>query len=75
MIFRENDDVIEALAPDRADHALGVRVLPRRARCDENLGDAHHLELGREGVAVDAVAITNEVAGLRLVIRKRLQDL
>jgi hypothetical protein len=36
MALVEDHDVIETLATDRTDHALGVCVLPRRAwRCDD----------------------------------------
>ena len=33
MVFSENDQVIGALASNRADDSLGVRVLPGRLRC------------------------------------------
>ena len=29
MAFVKDDDVVQALPPDRADHALDVSVLPR----------------------------------------------
>ena len=29
MAFVKDDDVVQALPPDRADHALDVNVLPR----------------------------------------------
>ena len=32
MPFAEDEDVIQALAPDRADEALGKRVLPGAVR-------------------------------------------
>jgi hypothetical protein len=31
MAFVEDDDLIQALPPDRADHALDVSVLPRQS--------------------------------------------
>src|SRR6266446_2209370 len=39
--FIENDDVIETLAADRADDALDIGVLPRGARCSDDLVDPH----------------------------------
>ena len=35
--FAEHDDVIEAFASNRADDALGERILPGRPRGDEDL--------------------------------------
>jgi hypothetical protein len=39
MMLIEDDDVIEALAAHRANDALDVGVLPRRARRSNNLLD------------------------------------
>jgi len=70
----QDDHVVEELAADCADYALGQGVLPRRSRSGENLGDAdasHPLpKLG----AVDTVAIAEQVAGRR-VAGERLDDL
>jgi len=41
MRLVQEDHVIEALAPDRADDAFHVRMLPRTRRCRHDLGDAH----------------------------------
>ena len=38
----EYDEVIETLSTDRTNDALHISVLPRRARCSNNLFDAHH---------------------------------
>ena len=35
----ENDDVIQAFAPDRADESLGEGILPRAVRGRENFTD------------------------------------
>jgi hypothetical protein len=56
------DHVIEQLAADCTDYALGKRVLPGRARCSKNLGDADALHPAPKLAAVDAVAITEEIA-------------
>ena len=37
----EDNDVIEAFAADRADHALDIGVLPGRSWRRDNLFDAH----------------------------------
>jgi hypothetical protein len=39
MGLAQNDDVIEALAADGADHPFRERVLPRRSRGREHLAD------------------------------------
>jgi hypothetical protein len=70
----QNDDVIEALAPDGADHPFRERVLPGRSGSREHLADPPVSDASREGLAVDRVSIPQEVfrAGL---VRKRLNDL
>ena len=57
-----NNHVIEELAADRTDQALGKGILPGRARCRENLADAEALDTSPKLAAVDAVAITEEKA-------------
>ena len=58
----KNNHVVEELAADGTDHALGKGILPRRARCGENLGDAHVLDPFSKLGAVDAVPIAEEEA-------------
>ena len=41
MCLAQNNDVIQTLAPDRSDQPLGKAILPRRARCDRLVPDAH----------------------------------
>src|SRR5215469_16033977 len=43
--FTEYDHVIQALAPNRADHPLDVSTLPGRSRCREHRFDTHGLHL------------------------------
>src|SRR5437868_1344042 len=57
-----NNHVIEELAADRTDQALGKGILPGRARCRENLADAEALDTSPKLAAVNAVAITEEKA-------------
>jgi len=51
-----HDDVIEALASDRADDPFHVRVLPRRSRCRTN-GVSIHARDGGRHVGKDRIAI------------------
>jgi len=70
----EDNDVVEYVAADGANHALDEGVLPRRAGRGENLGDADPFHASPELVAVDAIAIAQEVARCP-VIGERLDDL
>src|SRR5919106_2897759 len=58
----EHEDMIQALAPDRADEPLAERVLPRALRRREHLLDPHALHAAPELLAIDLVAITQEIA-------------
>jgi hypothetical protein len=70
----QDDHVVQQLAADGADHALDEGVLPRGARCREDLGDAHAFRAPPELVAVNAVAIAKKVARRR-VAGESLDDL
>jgi hypothetical protein len=72
--FAQHENVIQALAPDRADEPLRDGILPRTVRCREDFCDAHALHSVRELLAVDAVAIAEEI-GRRGVVREALPDL
>jgi hypothetical protein len=61
--FAEDDDVIQAVAPNGAYEALGEWILPRRARRGHDLFDAKAGDAFSERGPVDAVAVAQEVAG------------
>ena len=63
----EDNDVVEYVAADGANHALDEGVLPRRAGRGENLGDADPFHASPELVAVDAIAIAQDVARCRVI--------
>ena len=63
MPFAKNDDVIKAFAPERADQALTVSVLPRRARSGWLIANAHGANAPFEDVAIGAVTVTDETFG------------
>lgn len=56
----EDDDMVEALSPHRADKPLRVRILPRRARRRPDLGDAHTAQAAGHGVAEDPVVVMDQ---------------
>jgi hypothetical protein len=74
MRLVDDDHVIETLSSDRADQAFGVRILPRTRRRRNDFRDAHASQAALEDVAVDAVSITVQPAGGR-VVRKRFDHL
>src|SRR5512145_2972590 len=63
----EDEHVIQALAPDRADEPLNEWVLPRALRRREHLLDPHALQAMPKWLPVDAVAVMQEKGGRRLV--------
>jgi hypothetical protein len=54
--------VIEAVAPNGADEALAIGVLPRTAGCDEDFFDAQTFRSTTELITVAAVAVANQKA-------------
>src|SRR5262245_5698158 len=66
MPFAEDDNVIEAFASNRPDDALGEAIPPGCSRGDEYLVDPHAFHASGENVAVDGVAITEQVLGCGL---------
>src|SRR2546429_7976759 len=53
MLFAQDNDVVDALASDRPDQSFGEAVLPRRARGDGLVTDAHGSESARDDSAID----------------------
>src|SRR5439155_20957223 len=74
MPFAEAEDVIQTLAPDRADEPLREGVLPRAVGRRQDLIDPHALHSLSERVSVDLIAIAEEV-GRGGVVRERVHDL
>src|SRR3954452_3335983 len=61
MPLAKYEHMIEALASDGADQSFSVTVLPRRSRRCRSVANAHRANAARKCLAVDTVAITNEV--------------
>ena len=72
VLLAENDDIVEALVPQRADKAFHERILPRAARRREDFRDAHALDTMAERLAEDSVAIAEKIAR-PWVVREGLQ--
>src|SRR5712664_2774055 len=66
--------MVDALASDRSDQPFGEAVLPRRAWGDGPVADAHGAQSVRDGSAIDAIPIADQVAR-RLSPRECFGDL
>src|SRR5215813_8291840 len=62
MRLAQYDDVVHALATDRSDQTLGKRILPRRARCNGFVADAHGSSAACDRNTVNPVSIADQVA-------------
>ncbi len=74
VLFAEDKDMIQTLAPDGADEALREGVLPWAVRRRQDFTDAHALSALPEHVTVDRVAVAQEV-GRGGVVREGVHDL
>src|SRR2546422_6472780 len=73
--FAEDDQVVQAFAPDRSDDSFGVGVLPGRLRRGEDFPDTDRPHDPPEIVAVGTIPIPQQVARLGAVSGKGLPDL
>jgi len=62
MRLAQDDEVIDALAPDRADQPFGKAILPRRRRRDRLISYAHGPQSACENDAVDPIPIPDEIS-------------
>ena len=58
----DDDQVVEAFPPYRADHPFNERVLPGRSGCCHNFLDPHGLDPGANQGTVNAVPIADHIA-------------
>src|SRR6202521_2368546 len=62
MCLAEDNDVVQALAPDRSDQPFGKAVLPRRGWCGRLVPGAHGAQSACDDAAIDPIPIADEVA-------------
>src|ERR1700694_24230 len=74
MRLAEDNDVVQALAPDRSDQPLGKTILPGRGWCNWLISDAHGAKSACNNGAVDRIAGPDHIARSPLP-RKCLGDL
>ena len=72
--FAKDENVIQTLAPDRADDPLRKGVLPGAVRRREDFIDPHALHSVPKLLAVDLVTVAQEI-GRRGVVREGVHDL
>src|SRR6266481_821354 len=60
--FVEHEHMVQALAPDRTNHALEVGPLPGGSRGAQHFLDTHVSHLSPEGIAEDSIAVAQQVA-------------
>src|ERR1700737_716340 len=74
MRLAKDNDVVQALAPDRSDQPLGKAILPGRGWCNWLISDAHGAKSARDDGAVDPIAVPDHIPRSPLP-RKCLGDL
>jgi hypothetical protein len=74
MPLAENDNVVQVLAPDRADESLREGILPRAMRGRQNFTGPDPRHPLPEGLTVDCVAVAEEV-GRGGIVGEGLHDL
>src|SRR3984885_4839054 len=62
MDLAQDNDVVQTLTPDRSDQPFDKAVLPGRRWCGGPVPDAHGAQSAPDDVAIDPVAIADEVA-------------
>ena len=74
MVFVQNDHLIQAFSPNRADNPFGIRVLPRRTiRCNDFL-NSHVLDPPAKDLTIDGIPVAQDVPG-HLIVWKGFDDL
>ncbi len=58
----QDDDVVQALASDRADNAFHIGILPRRSGRCHDLLNVHGLDRSPEGSAIGAIAVSDDMS-------------
>ena len=69
MRLAQDDEMVDTLAPDRADQPFGKAILPRRGWCSRRVPDAHGAQAACENGAVDLIPIPDEI--LRGIIPRK----
>ena len=74
MPLAKDQNMIKAIAPECADQAFNVWVLPRRLRCDGAVSNSHRFDPLGEGLSVCTIIVADQIARCRIP-RECLYDL
>jgi hypothetical protein len=74
MLLAEYDDMVKAVASDRADHPFTISVLPWRSRRGRTIPNAHRPKSPDDNIAICAISITNDISR-RLIPAKSFGEL
>src|SRR5712672_1114325 len=74
MGLAQDNDVVQALTPNRSDQPFGKAILPGRGWCGRLVPDAHGTQSARDNTAIDPIPIADEVVR-SLIPRKCLRYL
>jgi hypothetical protein len=74
VVFAEDENIMQTLAPDRTDEPLREGILPRAVRGREDFLDPQALYSVPKRLAVNAVTVAQEI-GRRGVVREGFHDL
>jgi hypothetical protein len=72
--FAQDNDVVQALSPDRTDQPFDMTILPRRPRRSWSIPNSHGRKTPHYSMAIRGVSVPNEVLG-RLIPGEGLGDL
>ena len=61
MPLIEDDNVIEALSPDRSDEPPDEGILPWASRCNQHFLEAHVSDSLLEGLTIDLVSVAKKI--------------
>jgi hypothetical protein len=62
MHLAQDNDVVQALTPDRSDQPFGKAILPGRGWCGRLVPDAHGAQSACDDGTIDAIPVADHVA-------------
>src|SRR6266446_8106327 len=75
MVLAQNDQMVQAFAPDGPEDPFGVGILPGGLRSGDDLPDAQPCHPVTEPIAVVVVTISEQISGLGSFCWERFDDL
>src|SRR3989442_13443696 len=81
MPFADHHDMVKTFPSNRSNHALGIGVLPGRARRNDHFPHVQRLGLTRKSFSIDLISVTDQMPRGRIpvlgapVLRRRARRL